>query len=92
VAKTKGARKDVIVQTFSHDKYGRTIGDVILPNGRPLNQELVKAGLAWWYEKYSTDTALSDLAEEARQAKRGLWVYPDPIPPWEWRHRMLAVQ
>lgn len=36
--------KDVTIKTLSHDKYGRTIGDVILPDGRILNQELVKAG------------------------------------------------
>ena len=80
--------KNVTVKTFGHDKYGRTIGDVILPDGSALNEELVKAGLAWWYEKYSKDIRLRDLQEEARQAKRGLWVYPDPVPPWEWRHRM----
>jgi micrococcal nuclease len=81
-------RKDVTVRTSGHDKYGRTIGNVILSDGSALNQELLKAGLAWWYEKYSKDTGLRDLQEEARQAKRGLWVYRDPVPPWEWRHRM----
>jgi micrococcal nuclease len=83
--------KDVTVKTFGHDKYGRTLGDVILPDGRTLNHELVRAGLAWWYEKYSKDLALRDLQEGARVAKRGLWVYPDPVPPWEWRHRMSPV-
>ena len=84
--------KDVTIKTFSHDKYGRTIGDVILLDGRILNQELIKAGLAWWYEKYSRNTMLRDLEAEARTAKHGLWVYPDPIAPWEWRHRMLAAE
>jgi micrococcal nuclease len=84
--------KDVTVKTFSYDKYGRTIGDVVLPDGRILSQELVRAGLAWWYEKYSKDTTLRDLEAEARAAKRGLWVYPDPVPPWEWRRRMKAVE
>ena len=79
------------VKTFGHDKYRRTIGDVILPDGRILNHELVKAGLAWWYEKFSKDTALRHLQEQARQAKRGLWVYPDPVPPWDWRHRMSPI-
>ena len=37
--------KDVTVTTFGHDKYGRTIGDVLLPDGRTLNHELMKAGL-----------------------------------------------
>jgi micrococcal nuclease len=74
--------KDVTVKTFGHDKYGRTPGDVILPDGRTLNQELVRACLAWWYEKYSKDTNLRDLQEQARIAKRALWVYPDPVAPW----------
>jgi endonuclease YncB( thermonuclease family) len=29
------------------------IGDVDTRDGRNLNQELVKAGLAWWYYRYS---------------------------------------
>jgi micrococcal nuclease len=62
-----------------------------LPDGRILNQELIKAGLAWWYEKYSKDMVLRDLEVKARAAKLGLWVYPDPVPPWEWRHRMSPV-
>lgn len=80
------------MKTFGIDKYRRTIADVILPDGTVLNQELVKVGLAWWYEKYSRDTTLRDLQEQSRQANRGLWVYPDPIPPWEWRHRMSPAE
>ena len=80
--------KDVTIKTFGYDKYRRAIADVILADGRILNQELVKAGLAWWYAKSSKDMMLKDLQEEARQAKRGLWVYPNPVAPWEWRHRL----
>src|SRR5690242_11894824 len=60
--------KDATIKTYSRDRYGRTIGDVILPDGRILNQEFVRAGLAWWYEKYSKDAALRDLEEETRHA------------------------
>jgi endonuclease YncB( thermonuclease family) len=84
--------KDVTVKTFGHDKYRRTLGDVILPDGRILNQQLVKAGLAWWYEKYSKDMLLKGLEAEAGTVKRGLWVYPDPVSPWEWRHRLKPVK
>ena len=37
----------IIVQDT--DRYGRLVGDVLLPDGRSLNQELVRAGMAWWY-------------------------------------------
>ena len=77
--------KEVTVQTYGHDKYGRIIGDVYLPDGTLLNKELVKAGLAWWYCKYSADQFLAQLEIEAREAKRGLWQDPKPIPPWVFR-------
>lgn len=56
--------KTVRVRELGTDKYGRTIGDVILPDRRVLNHELLKAGLAWWYRKYSKDFSLGDLEEK----------------------------
>ena len=51
-----------------------------------MNDELVRAGLAWWFRKYAPkDEQLATLEAEAEREKRGLWVEPDPIPPWEWR-------
>jgi endonuclease YncB( thermonuclease family) len=52
----------------------------------------MKAAFACWYDEYSEDIALPDLQEEARIAKRSLWLYPDPIAPWQWRHRLEPVQ
>ena len=78
--------KDVTIQTHGHDKYKRTIGEVILPDGTNLNQELVRQGWCWWYRKYApADAVLEALESEAREAKRGLWADPQPVPPWEWR-------
>ncbi len=80
--------KEVTLHTFGKDKYGRTIGDVLLPDGTNVNQELVKEGWCWWYRKYAPgDTMLERLESEAREAKKGLWVEPNPVPPWEWRKR-----
>jgi hypothetical protein len=56
-----------------------------LPDGTNLSRELVRAGLAWWYCKYSTDPILAALELEAYGARRGLWSDPNPIPPWELR-------
>ncbi len=76
----------VIQQDYGPDKYGRTIADVILPDGRVLNHELVKAGFAWWYRTYAPDDELlKQLEHEARAAKRGLWADANPVPPWEYR-------
>lgn len=52
--------QSVTVQEFGTDKNGRTIGTLLLPDGRVLNHELLKAGLAWWYRKYSKDFSLGD--------------------------------
>ena len=78
--------KEVTVQTHGHDKYTRTIGDVILPDGMNLNQELVKQGWCWWYRKYAPgDTVLEGLERDAREGRKGLWADPQPVPPWEYR-------
>ncbi len=43
---------------------------------------LVKGGWCWWYRKYAPgDTVLEGLENEARAAKKGLWVDSAPIPP-----------
>ena len=68
------AGKTVTIQAYDTDRYGRTIGDVILDDGRNLSQELVKAGYAWWYRKYAQgNTVLEKLETEARETKAGLW-------------------
>lgn len=79
------ALKVVTVEVRDTDKYGRTVGEVILPDGRNLNRAIVRAGYAWWYRKYSSDASLGDLEQEARIARRGLWRDPRPTAPWEWR-------
>lgn len=77
--------KMVTVQAKGKDRYGRTLADVILPDGRSLNQELVRSGYAWWYRKYSKDEGLGKLEVEAREQKRGLWSDAQPVAPWDWR-------
>jgi micrococcal nuclease len=77
--------KEVLVKTHGCDRYGRILADVFIPDGRSLNQELVRAGYAWWFRRYSKDIVLAQLEEEAMAAKRGLWADPHAMPPWEWR-------
>ena len=77
--------KTVAVLARDRDRYGRAAADLVLPDGRSFNHELVRAGLAWWYRHYSKDPTLEALEAEARAARRGLWADADPTPPWEFR-------
>jgi micrococcal nuclease len=83
----------VIVLTAGKDRYGRTLGTVELADGTNLNYELVHQGWCWWYWKYAPeDIFLAILEAGARDAKKGLWVDPAPVPPWEWRKRGKRLQ
>jgi len=77
--------KTVTIETAGRDRYGRILGTVILPDGRNLNRELVKEGLAWCYRYYSLDGSLGQLEAEAQAARRGLWRESHPVAPWEFR-------
>lgn len=82
--------KQVSVDFNKKDKYGRTVGKIIV-NGVDANLEQIKAGLAWHYKKYQNEQSVDDRSiyaqaeEQARVEKRGLWLDTDPTPPWEWR-------
>ena len=77
--------KDVTVKSSGEDRYGRTLGEIIV-DGESVNVRLVRGGWAWWYELYAPDdNQLRDAQQEARQAGRGLWADRNPVPPWDWR-------
>jgi len=77
--------KVVKVQQVDTDRYGRTVAWVSV-DGKSLNKELVRAGLAWWYRQHAPDdNDLKKLENKARKAKAGLWAHPHPVPPWKFR-------
>jgi endonuclease YncB( thermonuclease family) len=84
------AGKFVVVEYEKRDYYKRILGKVLLSH-QDMNLEQIKAGLAWHYKKYQkeqtpADRELYSKAEiKAREAKRGLWHDPEPVPPWEYR-------
>ncbi|WP_159802228.1 thermonuclease family protein [Flavobacterium sp. MK4S-17] len=67
------------------DYYGRVVGTVVTADGINVNEELVKAGLAWHYKQYSKSRVLDELEKQARTAKKGLWQHKRPVAPWKWR-------
>lgn len=82
--------KTVDVEWNKKDRYGRLVGKVII-DGVDVNLEQIRYGLAWFYRKYQNELTQNDRldylhAEEiARKNKFGLWVYPEPEAPWDFR-------
>jgi micrococcal nuclease len=78
--------KIVSVKEMDVDRYGRTIGMVTIDSVN-VNEELLKAGLAWHYKKYDQNAKWSTTEVNARAQKKGIWSKNDPVPPWEWRKK-----
>lgn len=82
--------KDVTVVYQKTDQYGRLVGKILL-DGKDINLEQVKAGMAWHYKEYQREQALEDrelyakAEDEAHAARRGLWQDPEPVEPSEFR-------
>ena len=77
--------RTVTVETLECGRYGRQISQVTA-DGKSLSRELVRAGLAWHFRRYAPHARdLEQLQDEARSARRGLWIQPNPVPPWKHR-------
>lgn len=72
----------LVVKLFNKDRYGRWIADVYSRNKIFINYKLVEEGLAWHFKKYSSDTLLAALENNARAKRTGLWVNNNPVAPW----------
>ncbi|MBK9318395.1 MAG: thermonuclease family protein [Bacteroidetes bacterium] len=67
------------------DRYGRAIAESFLNDTINLSYQMVKAGFAWQYKKYSKDQKLAELETMARKNRLGLWADENHTPPWELR-------
>ena len=93
------AGKQVRVDSFGKDRYGRILGKVwVQPADCPscgktldANHAQILVGMAWWYFYYAGEQSEEDRGRyksavmEARARKRGLWGDAEPVPPWAWR-------
>jgi len=84
------AGQTVVVEWDKRDRYGRIVGKVLLAS-EDMNLRQVQAGLAWHYRKFAVEQSdmdrrlYAEAETDARNAGRGLWQAPSPVPPWEWR-------
>ena len=88
--------KQVQVEYSKKDKYGRTVGKIIV-EGVDANLAQIKAGMAWHYKQYQREQSVEDRAAyaqaegDARASRRGLWKDADSVPPWDWRKRQKKI-
>lgn len=80
--------KTILVEIKGYDQYGRCIAGVKI-GYKDLALELVRAGLAWHYKRYSSDQTLAAAEEAARIKKIGIWSQPSPTAPWDYRQRLF---
>lgn len=77
------------------DRYGRCVA-VVTVDGADVGVEQLRRGLAWVYTRYLDELPYDarrlylQAEREARDARRGLWSDPDPVPPWDWRKMRRA--
>lgn len=82
--------RTVEVHPKSLDRYGRTVARVTIV-GRDASTEIIRAGFAWHFLKYSSDPLLAAAEREARAESRGLWQQPGAVAPWDFRAGRAAV-
>lgn len=84
------AGKTVRVDWNKRDRYRRIVGKILL-DGRDVNLEQVKRGMAWHYKAYEREQDVEDRsayaqAEHQAQSKHiGLWADANTLAPWEFR-------
>ena len=88
------AGSEVIVMPIEKDRYGRMVAEVFVkkPNSQEetfVNGEMVAAGLAYHYSRYSGSCANREAIERgeaiARGKKVGVWSQADLVKPWDFR-------
>ncbi len=82
------ADKQVTVEEFDRDQYGRIVGHVYLDD-LWVNGQLVQQGYSYVYERYAVSKKLFEYQSDAMKNQRGIWKLPanERVKPWEWRKK-----
>lgn len=81
--------KQTTIKVITNDRYARQLCVVYGSDGEDINKYMVENGYAWYYAPYGQEAQYLASAEQlAKYYKRGLWTYPAPIQPWEYRKQL----
>lgn len=86
------ANRKVELQIIEQDKYGRSVAEIsAVIDGKKvlINEEMVKAGQAYHYARYSANcphkNAIENAESIAKSQRIGVWSNPNNIKPWDYR-------
>ena len=82
------AGKEVTVDEYDVDLYGRVVGHVYQGNFW-VNAAMVRSVNVYVYPRYAMSIRIYELEQDARENKIGIWKLPknERIMPWEWRKK-----
>lgn len=83
--------RTVQISEKGHDRYGRVVANVTTPHGVNVSCELVRRGLAWWYQDFDPhNVLLANLQTRARKKRLGIWAGRNRVAPWEYRRAITS--
>ncbi len=80
--------KTVALTVIDMDRYGRSVA-ILETDNITVNEEMLRAGMAWYYGAYCKKYfcgSWEKLAAEAKAGRIGLWKDSRPVTPWEYRN------
>lgn len=83
--------KTVELISTKKDQYGRVVA-VVNVDQLIVNEEMLKAGLAWHYKEHDKNQGWHEMELAARRGKLGLWSQRDPVPPWQFRKEKRKIR
>jgi len=83
--------QEVTVKEQSIDRHGRVVGRVFIGD-HDISPDMISAGLAWHFKKYSSDINFSRLEKSAQFKKIGIWSIANPLAPWNYRTKFQKIQ
>ena len=73
------------IKVQENSENGRSMVRAYTPKGKDVSAEMLKSGLAWHLQNYDNSVIYSQLENEARKIRKGLWSEVNPISPWDFR-------
>jgi len=91
------ANRQIKIKKIESDRYGRTVAEIFTTvNGKDyfINEEMVKAGYAYHYSRYSGNCpnkiAIENAESIAKSQRIGVWSMPNLEYPWNYRKRLKS--